>query len=105
MKKLIKVQTLFDMLESEMSEDRGFLELKQNGYEDDMKEMFGLTTVGNIENFDFVEKEAAIEMKEVKIVQMAVWIKGRLYDSEKVVAYKIDESWWVEQVDGAEWFC
>ena len=105
---LVKIETLADGLNSNLAEDRGFNELKDNGYLDDMKKMYCCVMIG-----DDVCGYCDIVMKQVKSVegvgmflaQMAVWSKGRLYDSEDVVAFEIDGGIWAAYEEGKEWLC
>jgi len=106
---LIRIATLAEMTDSSViAEERGFNELKGNGYSDDMKEMYGVVVV----NDDAICPEHdSIEFKDLnvvesKIVRMAYWGGGRLYDSSDVVAYKLKDvdGLWTIADEEAEWF-
>jgi hypothetical protein len=99
MKELVKVATLAEELNSEFAEQRGLVELKDNGYLKDMKEMWCCSASGMQYDAD-VESVDGCETKEVR---MAVWMRGRLYDSDNVVVYLIEGSWWAEVDENSEW--
>ncbi len=104
---MIRVDTLFLQVISDSAEERGLNELVENGYADDMREMWAPVYLGSkVENMELVEAELdTAAAKDFKTVQMAVWSHGRLYDSTKatVFQFKYVAGWWAELDETAEW--
>lgn len=108
----IRIDSLLNLSKEESTADeRGLLELIENGYEEDMAEMFGCCCkkVADGEFFDYqmevVKDINEQDVTEVKTVRMSVWMRGRLYDSDDVQAYNIKgkEGLFVVENEEAEW--
>ena len=100
MEKLVKIATLHNMLQHENAEMNGLHELSDCGYEEDMKEMYTV-------HFDnvIIERDARVLIEKIEQVQMASWGHMRLYDSDKVVAFKFegDDALYTLYDEDAEW--
>lgn len=109
MQKLIKIATLKSQLEGAAAEYRGIKNLaEEGGYEDSMDGMYTPDVKGdNPDNFAFqyMPFDTNLKVADITKAPMAVWIAGRLYDSELVNAYKFEgvDGLWVVDDEEAEW--